>query len=168
MIRYDWEFVYTKCFHCLFGETETESEGRGVRCLPCGSSQGCQWWEDTEEVLVIPPQMAYNFRIRLEEYLENLTRENRALLWQIRLMRMCPWHQPRLPHATPDLTRQPSHSVDRWSCSCSSKENTCQYICYLFSRRNPAAAAIFERILWHVSFPISLRCYDCTHTFLLG
>lgn len=28
MIRYDWEFVYAKCFHCLFGETERESEGR--------------------------------------------------------------------------------------------------------------------------------------------
>lgn len=40
----------------------------------------------------------------------------------------------------------------------SSEGNACQYICYLLSSRNPAAAVIFERILWCVSWPASLRC----------
>lgn len=30
MIHWDWEFVYVKYFHCLFGETERESVGREV------------------------------------------------------------------------------------------------------------------------------------------
>lgn len=38
MISYDWEFTYAKCFCCLLGETELESEGRGVT-FPRGSTQ---------------------------------------------------------------------------------------------------------------------------------
>lgn len=57
----------------------------------------------------------------------------------------------------PTWPGSPSNSIDQSSCS--SKENACQYICYLLSSRNPAAAAIFERILGHISFPISRRCY---------
>lgn len=41
-----------------------------------------------KRVLIITPQMAYNFSVRLEEYLENVTWENWALLLQIRLTRM--------------------------------------------------------------------------------
>lgn len=39
MISYDWEFIYAEHFYCLFGETELESEGRRVMCLPRGSTQ---------------------------------------------------------------------------------------------------------------------------------
>lgn len=39
MISYDWEFIYAEHFYCLFGETELESEGRRVMCLPHGSTQ---------------------------------------------------------------------------------------------------------------------------------
>ena len=73
MISYDWEFVYAKCFHCLFGETERESEGRGVMCLSHGSTQEISVTRKYWEIHVITPQMAYNFSVNLEEYLENLT-----------------------------------------------------------------------------------------------
>lgn len=79
-------FIQSVFIVCL--EKQRRRGGQGNHVRPPWLKSGMSVRRNTEEVLIITPQMAYNFSVRLEESPENVTWENQAVLSQIRLTRM--------------------------------------------------------------------------------
>lgn len=124
--------------------------------------------KNTEEEHVIIPQVAYNFSVRLEEYLVNSAWENQALLWQIRPARTSVYmastqtvtRNSQLGQAAPLRVLISAAALLR-------KMRVNIFVIYFL-----ADAQQLQQFLKAFSdtshFLSVLGAIDCTHTFLLG
>lgn len=127
-----------------------------------------QWWDNSEEVHIITPQMTNNFSVSLEEYLEGLTWKNWALLWQIRLTRTSVYVASTQTVTGKSWIGQaaPLTALIR-AAALLRKMHVNIFVIYSLAETQPLQQ--FSREFSDTSHFLSVvGAIDCTHTFLIG
>lgn len=127
-----------------------------------------QWWDNSEEVHIITPQMTNNFSVSLEEYLEGLTWKNWALLWQIRLTRTSVYVASTQTVTGNSWIGQaaPLTALIR-AAALLRKMHVNIFVIYSLAETQPLQQ--FSREFSDTSHFLSVvGAIDCTHTFLIG